>query len=94
MTEADAATDGVASLGYAEAMAELDQILVEIDHDEVDLDHLATRMRRAAALVDHCRGRIADARVDVERVAADLSALDAPAPAPAPSSPSSEDDET
>jgi len=63
-------------------MAELDAILTEIDHDEVDLDHLATRMRRAAALIDHCRGRIADARVDVERVAADLSAVDAPAPAP------------
>ena len=76
---ADEAPDpaaGVERLGYAEAMAELEAILVEIDHDEVDLDHLAERMRRAAALVDHCRGRIADARVDVERVAADLSTLD------------------
>jgi exodeoxyribonuclease VII small subunit len=81
MPETDPATDGVDALGYAEAMAELDAILAEIDHDEVDLDHLATRMRRAAALIDHCRGRIADARVDVERVAADLSAADEPPPA-------------
>jgi exodeoxyribonuclease VII small subunit len=70
----------VAELGYAEAMAELDAILVEIDRDDVDLDHLAERMRRAAALIERCRGRIADARVEVEKVAADLSALETPVP--------------
>jgi exodeoxyribonuclease VII small subunit len=71
----------VAELGYAEAMAELDAILVEIDRDDVDLDHLAARMRRAAALIERCRGRIADARVEVEKVAADLSSLDEAPPA-------------
>ena len=83
----------VAQLGYAEAMAELDGILLEIDRDDVDLDHLAERMRRAAALIERCRGRIADARVEVERVAADLSSLDLPdAAAPGPSADDTEDE--
>jgi exodeoxyribonuclease VII small subunit len=68
-----------ADLGYAEALAELEQILAELDQDEVDVDRLATTLRRATALIDHCRGRIADARVEVERVAADLT----PPPGPA-----------
>ena len=93
---AEQAPDGehgdVAQLGYAEAMAELDGILLEIDRDDVDLDHLAERMRRAAALIERCRGRIADARVEVERVAADLSSLDAPPSAP-PSADDEDDDE-
>lgn len=79
MTDAEHAD--VAGLGYAEAMAELDGILLEIDRDDVDLDHLAERMRRAVALIERCRARIADARVEVERVAADLSSLESPPPA-------------
>lgn len=72
----DAEATPVDQLGYAEAMAELEAILAEIDDDEVDVDRLATRMRRAAALIAHCRGRIGDAQVEVERVVADLTALD------------------
>ncbi len=77
MAEADRDDEhvDVAELGYAEAVAELEEILAEIDRDDVDVDHLADRMRRAAALIERCRGRLADARVDVERVVADLSSL-------------------
>lgn len=73
---ADAEATPVDQLGYAEAMAELEAILAEIDDDEVDVDRLATRMRRAAALIAHCRARIGDAQVEVERVVADLTSLD------------------
>lgn len=72
----DAEATPVDQLGYAEAMAELEAILAEIDDDEVDVDRLATRMRRAAALIAHCRARIGDAQVEVERVVADLTSLD------------------
>lgn len=73
---ADAEVIPVGQLGYAEAMAELEAILAEIDDDEVGVDRLATRMRRAAALIAHCRARIGDAEVEVERIVADLTALD------------------
>ena len=59
--------------GYAEAMAELEAILAEIEDDAVDVDVLTRKVARAAQLVRWCRGRIDGARVDVERIVADLT---------------------
>lgn len=59
--------------GYAEAMAELEAILAEIEDDAVDVDVLTRKVARAAQLVRWCRGRIDGARVDVERIVADLA---------------------
>jgi exodeoxyribonuclease VII small subunit len=58
--------------GYAEAMAELDAILDELEDGEVDIDHLADRVKRAATLVELCRGRVEDARLEVTRIVAEL----------------------
>ena len=69
-------------IGYAEALAELEGILDELDGDEVDVDVLGSRVRRAAELLRLCRDRIASARFDVEQVVAELEAeTDVPAPA-------------
>jgi exodeoxyribonuclease VII small subunit len=61
-------------IGYAEALAELEAILDELDGDEVDVDVLGSRVRRAAELLRLCRDRIASARFDVEQVVAELEA--------------------
>ena len=67
-------------IGYAEALAELEGILDELDGDEVDVDVLGSRVRRAAELLRLCRDRIASARFDVEQVVAELEAeTDVPA---------------
>lgn len=60
---------------YAEAQRELEGILAELDRDAVDVDRLADRVRRAAELIQFCRERLAAARVDVERIVADLDGL-------------------
>jgi exodeoxyribonuclease VII small subunit len=57
---------------YAEAQAELDAILHELDGDEVDVDILGARVRRAAELLRLCRSRIAAARFEVEQVVGEL----------------------
>lgn len=59
-------------IGYAEALAELELILRDLEDGEVDIDHLAGQVRRAATLVRHCRGRLADAHTEVTRIVADL----------------------
>ena len=69
-------------IGYAEALAELEGILDELDGDEVDVDVLGSRARRAAELLRLCRDRIASARFDVEQVVAELEAETADVPAP------------
>jgi exodeoxyribonuclease VII small subunit len=64
-------------LGYAEAVSELEGILAELERDDVDVDVLAPRVARAAALIRHCRAHIGAARLDVEQIVADLDGLDA-----------------
>lgn len=63
---------GPEPVGYAEAMVELEAILAEIEDDAVDVDVLTRKVARAAVLIRWCRGRIDGARVDVERIVADL----------------------
>ncbi len=61
-------------IGYADALAELEGILDELDGDEVDVDVLGARVRRAAQLLRLCRDRIGSARFEVEQVVAELEA--------------------
>lgn len=62
--------------GYANALAELDEILAELEGGDVDVDRLADQVARAAELIAFCRGRIDHARVTIERVVVDLDADD------------------
>lgn len=62
------------AIGYADALAELDDILDELDGDEVDVDVLGARVRRASELLRLCRERIAGARFEVEQVVGELEA--------------------
>jgi exodeoxyribonuclease VII small subunit len=63
---------GADDITYAEAQAELEAILHELDGDEVDVDVLGARVRRAAELLRLCRSRIAAARFEVEQVVGEL----------------------
>jgi exodeoxyribonuclease VII small subunit len=60
------------SLGYADALTELEGILAELERDNVDVDRLATQVQRAAQLIRLCRERIGNARVQIEQVVTEL----------------------
>lgn len=62
--------------GYAEAVAELEEILAELEADDVDVDRLSEQVKRAADLIESCRTRLAETRVEVTRIVADLGALE------------------
>lgn len=64
---------GVATLTYAQAMAELEAILDRLEHDEPDVDRVATDVARAGELVAHCRRRITAAKLQVEEVVSGLA---------------------
>jgi exodeoxyribonuclease VII small subunit len=59
-------------VGYADALAELEAILEEIEDDAVDVDVLAARVKRAAELLRICRARISAAQVEVTQIVAEL----------------------
>lgn len=61
-------------MGYTKALAELDEILRELESSDVDVDRLAERVDRAAQLITLCRGRITAAEIQIRHVTADLDA--------------------
>ncbi len=67
-------------IGYADAMRELGDILEELERDDLDVDVLAVRVQRASELIQLCRGRIARAQSDVDRIVTDLESFGAAAP--------------
>jgi exodeoxyribonuclease VII small subunit len=67
--------DELSGLGYADALAELEGILADLEDDGIDIDLLGAKVGRATALIRLCRDRITAARVQVERVVADLDTL-------------------
>ncbi|MDG2028940.1 MAG: exodeoxyribonuclease VII small subunit [Acidimicrobiales bacterium] len=61
-------------VGYADAMAELESILDDLEDDDLDVDVLASRVERASTLITLCRDRIGAARVQVEKIVTSLDA--------------------
>lgn len=74
--DADTATTDT-TVGYADALTELDVILRELEGSDVDVDRLADRVARAAELIALCRDRVGGARVRVDQVIADLDGASA-----------------
>jgi len=66
------------TIGYAEAMRELEQILDELEGDDLDVDVLAVRVRRASELIAVCRARITRAEDDVSKIVTALDDFDPP----------------
>ncbi|HEV7508201.1 MAG TPA: exodeoxyribonuclease VII small subunit [Thermoanaerobaculia bacterium] len=59
-------------VSFREAMDELEGILERIEGEEIDIDQLATELRRAAQLLDVCRGKIRKAEVEVTQIVQSL----------------------
>jgi exodeoxyribonuclease VII small subunit len=60
------------ALGFRQAMEELEGILQRIEGEEIDIDQLAQELRRAAQLLDLCRGKIRKAEVEVTQIVQSL----------------------
>jgi exodeoxyribonuclease VII small subunit len=56
--------------GYAEAMAELEGLLRELDSNTIDVDVLSTKVQRASYLVEWCTERITAAQLTIDEMVA------------------------
>lgn len=56
------------NIGYEDAVTELEEILDALSDDDIDVDELAERVKRATELVKVCRDRIAAARLEVKEI--------------------------
>jgi exodeoxyribonuclease VII small subunit len=68
MSEVTTETVSETPLSFREAMEELEGILERIEGEEIDIDRLAEELRRAAVLLDLCRGKIRKAEVEVTQI--------------------------
>lgn len=74
-TDTTDAPENPALENYADALAELEEILDELEDESLDVDTLATKVERASTLIRFCRNRITSARTQVEQIVADLDEL-------------------
>lgn len=75
MTTTDSSTTPDAELDYSTAVAELDEILTELEDEALNVDILTERVKRASELISFCRERITSAKLGVEQIVADLEQL-------------------
>jgi exodeoxyribonuclease VII small subunit len=72
MTEPTKPPQAAAEPTFRDAMDELEGILERIEGEEIDIDRLAEELRRAAQLLDLCRGKIRKAEVEVTQIVQSL----------------------
>jgi len=63
------------TITYADAIAELNEILAALEDDNIDIDLLGDQVARAAELIALCRDRIDAARLRVTEIVADLDEM-------------------
>lgn len=64
------------TLKFGQALRELEQIVATIEGGELDLDDLAERVDRAAALIALCRDRISSTQMRVRKIIDGLEGAD------------------
>lgn len=54
--------------GYTEAIREIETILERFSNEELDVDTLASHVKRATELIKVCKERLRKAETDVEEI--------------------------
>ncbi len=59
-------------LTYSKAAEELEAIVKEIEDENIAVDTLSEKVKRAARLIQFCRGKLRGTEEEVEKVLADI----------------------
>jgi len=59
-------------LTYSQALNELEQIVKEIESEEVDVDILAEKIKRASQILTFCKGKLRTAEDEVKKVLTEM----------------------
>lgn len=55
-------------ISYAEAVAEIEEILAKMNDNTLDIDQLGAYVERATTLITLCKGKLLKAQAQVEQV--------------------------
>ena len=59
-------------LTYSQALTELEEILNEIESEEINVDMLAEKVKRAAFLIKFCKGKLRNTEEEVKKVLSEI----------------------
>ena len=59
-------------ISYSKAFKELESILYQIENNELDVDKLASQVKRAAELIKICKAKLKDTEAEIEDVIKDM----------------------
>jgi exodeoxyribonuclease VII small subunit len=65
-------------LTYSQALTELEEILNEIESEEINVDMLAEKVKRAAYLIKFCRGKLRNTEEEVKKVLSEIQGTTEP----------------
>lgn len=56
------------NMKYEDALAELEDIARRMETDELDIDNLAVKLKRAQELIKLCKARLANADAEIKKL--------------------------
>jgi exodeoxyribonuclease VII small subunit len=59
-------------LTYQEALDEIEEILGKIEHNELDIDELAEKVKRVSFLLRYCKDKLHKTNEEVEKILSDM----------------------
>ncbi|WP_251623321.1 exodeoxyribonuclease VII small subunit [Odoribacter lunatus] len=55
-------------LNYKEAMAEIEQIVAQLEENKLDVDELSAKVKRVSELIAFCKAKLHDTEKEVENI--------------------------
>lgn len=62
----------IKKLNYQDALTEIEEILNKIESNDLDIDELAEKVKRAAFLLKFCREKLQKTNEEVEKILSDM----------------------
>lgn len=56
------------TISYKEAVAEIEDILVKIENEELDVDDLTEKVKRVSSLIKLCKEKLHNTEQEVEKI--------------------------
>jgi exodeoxyribonuclease VII small subunit len=60
------------TIGYSEAMKEIELILRKIEMEELDVDDLSEKVKRVSQLIKLCKEKLQTTEAEVDKILSDL----------------------
>ena len=61
------------SLTYSKASEELQEILEELEGENIEIDNLSTKVKRATELIKFCREKLKSTEVEIKKITKDIA---------------------